>query len=57
MVYYFYISNNIKWYGIANKGLMKTSHVLPITTYLYVLYLNDTTISSEPITGWVNLNL
>lgn len=37
MVYYFFIGHNLKWYEIANKGLIKTSHVLPVVTYFYVL--------------------
>ncbi|MBU2928995.1 gliding motility-associated C-terminal domain-containing protein [Winogradskyella psychrotolerans] len=49
-------NNNNKWFGIANKGLMKTDNVLPVGTYFYVLDLNDPSTNSKPFTGWVYLN-
>ncbi|WP_254453224.1 gliding motility-associated C-terminal domain-containing protein [Winogradskyella undariae] len=49
-------NNNNKWYGKANKGLMKTDKVLPVGTYFYVLYLNEPNTESKPLTGWVYLN-
>ncbi|WCO02745.1 T9SS type B sorting domain-containing protein [Psychroserpens ponticola] len=49
-------NNNNKWYGIANKGLMKTSNVLPVGTYFYVLNLNDTNATKNEYIGWVYLN-
>ena len=49
-------NNNNKWYGIANKGLLKTNSVLPIGTYFYVLNLNDSNTSENEYIGWVYLN-
>jgi len=41
------------WNGKANKGILKTSNVLPVGTYFYILKANDL---PEKITGWVYLN-
>lgn len=49
-------NNTKKWFGIANKGLMHTDKVLPVGTYFYVLYLNESNTNSKPHTGWVYLN-
>ena len=50
-------NNANKWYGIANKGLLKTNKTLPVGTYFYMLYLNDSSVDSKPFSGWVYLNL
>ena len=44
--------DNLKWYGIANKGINK-GHIVPTGTYFYVLKLND--INYQTKTGWVYL--
>ncbi|SDS00548.1 T9SS type B sorting domain-containing protein [Winogradskyella sediminis] len=49
-------NNNKKWFGRANKGLMRTDKVLPVGTYFYVLYLNEPNAPSRHYTGWVYLN-
>ncbi|WP_425076900.1 gliding motility-associated C-terminal domain-containing protein [Psychroserpens sp. S379A] len=49
-------NNNKKWYGKANKGLLKTSNTLPVGTYFYVLNLNDNNTSKQSYSGWVYLN-
>ncbi|MBU2940663.1 gliding motility-associated C-terminal domain-containing protein [Lacinutrix sp. C3R15] len=49
-------NNNNKWYGKANRGALRTNKVLPVGTYFYVLYLNDTNASKQRYTGWVYLN-
>ncbi|WP_456441004.1 T9SS type B sorting domain-containing protein [Psychroserpens sp.] len=49
-------NNNNKWYGIANKGLVKGNKVLPVGTYFYVLNLNDSNTSENEYIGWVYLN-
>ncbi|RCW92196.1 T9SS type B sorting domain-containing protein [Winogradskyella arenosi] len=49
-------NNNNKWYGSANRGLLKTNKTLPVGTYFYVLQLNETGANSRSFTGWVYLN-
>jgi gliding motility-associated-like protein len=49
-------NNANKWYGIANKGLLKTDKTVPVGTYYYMLYLNDSSADSKPFSGWVYLN-
>lgn len=49
-------NNDNKWFGVANKGLMNTSKVLPVGTYFYVLNLNDANAPKNEYIGWVYLN-
>jgi gliding motility-associated-like protein len=46
--------NNNPWIGKSNKGLNNTGKMLPVSTYFYVLYLNDS--NYKTMTGWVYLN-
>lgn len=46
-------NNDLKWYGIANRGI-NDGHRVPTGTYFYVLHLNDD--KYKPMTGWVYLN-
>ena len=46
--------NENPWIGLANKGLNNTGKILPVGTYFYVLYLNDS--NYKTLTGWVYLN-
>ena len=46
--------NENPWHGLANKGLNNTGKILPVGTYFYVLYLNDS--NYKTLTGWVYLN-
>ncbi|TXE18352.1 gliding motility-associated C-terminal domain-containing protein [Psychroserpens burtonensis] len=50
-----YESNNYQnnWDGTANMGLTKTSNVLPVGVYFYIL---DLKTGDEPRTGWLYLN-
>jgi len=47
-------NNESPWLGLANKGLNNTGKILPVGTYFYVLYLNDS--NYKTLTGWVYLN-
>lgn len=47
-------NNNTKWEGNSNTGPHSDSKKLPVGTYFYVLYLNET--DYEPRSGWVYLN-
>lgn len=47
-------NNNLKWYGISNRGLNSKGSLVPVGTYFYVLHLNDPNFNS--LTGWVYLN-
>ncbi len=44
-------NNDLKWDGRANRGLTNQGDLLPVGTYYYVLYLNDT--NYKPLTGFV----
>ena len=46
--------NNIKWDGNSNRGTNSSPRKLPVGTYFYVLFLNET--DYKPKTGWVYLN-
>ncbi|TYC17109.1 T9SS type B sorting domain-containing protein [Bizionia gelidisalsuginis] len=46
-------NNDLKWYGISNRGFNK-GYLVPTGTYFYVLHLNDANYKS--MTGWVYLN-
>nr|WP_321221411.1 gliding motility-associated C-terminal domain-containing protein [uncultured Psychroserpens sp.] len=50
-----YESNNYQndWDGRANKGTPKTSEILPVGTYFYLLDLNT---GEKPLFGWLYLN-
>jgi len=43
------------WDGKSNKGINNIGEQLPVGTYYYVLYLNDSNYL-EPLTGWVYMN-
>lgn len=44
-------NNDLKWYGRANKGISNQGQLMPVGTYYYVLYLNDS--NYKPLTGFV----
>jgi len=43
------------WDGKSNKGINNVGEQLPVGTYYYVLYLNDSRYQ-QPLTGWVYMN-
>lgn len=47
--------NNNPWVGKSNKGLNNIGKALPVGTYFYVLYLNDS--NYKTLTGWIYLNM
>ncbi|MFD2917634.1 T9SS type B sorting domain-containing protein [Psychroserpens luteus] len=49
-------NNDNKWFGVANKGILKTDKILPTGTYFYILHLNDSNASTNAFNGWVYLN-
>ncbi|WP_377713244.1 gliding motility-associated C-terminal domain-containing protein [Pseudofulvibacter geojedonensis] len=46
---------NHPWSGKANRGINHTGSLLPVSTYYYIIDLNDDNYS-EPLVGWVYLN-
>ncbi len=46
--------NNLKWFGISNKGINAQGSLVPVGTYFYVLHLNDPNFQS--LSGWVYVN-
>jgi len=48
-------NDNLKWYGISNKGIANQGDLIPVGTYFYVLELNDENYDM-PLTGWVYVN-
>jgi gliding motility-associated-like protein len=49
-------NNDNKWFGVANKGILKTDKILPTGTYFYILHLNDSNANTNAFNGWVYLN-
>lgn len=47
-------NNELKWFGMSNRGLNAQGKVVPVGTYFYVLHLNDPNFKSQ--TGWVYVN-
>ena len=47
-------NNDIKWYGLINRGLNNHGKIVPVGTYFYVIDYNDTQYPSQ--VGWVYVN-
>ena len=47
-------NNTTPWDGKANRGLNNKGKLLPVGTYYYILYLNDSSYKNR--SGWVYMN-
>ncbi len=48
-------NDELKWFGLSNRGLTNQGDLIPVGTYFYVLELNDDNYDT-PLTGWVYVN-
>ena len=47
-------NNSKPWFGKINRGLNNHGKIVPVGTYYYILYLNDS--NYKPRVGWVYVN-